>query len=82
LIKEFSNEEQVTARTPPTFLAHAVDDAAVPPEHSQSFYEALKTHQVPAEYLQLAGGGHGLNGYKGPYWDAWQKRSLEWLAEQ
>jgi hypothetical protein len=22
-----------------------------------------------------------LNGYKGPVWDAWQKQSLEWLAE-
>jgi acetyl esterase/lipase len=82
LIKEFSNELQVTDRTPPTFLAHARDDEAVPPAHSQSFYEALKAQHVPTEYLELEGGGHGLNGYKGPYWDAWQKRSLEWLAEQ
>ena len=26
-------------------------------------------------------GGHGLNGYKGPMWDAWQEQSLAWLAE-
>lgn len=82
LVDLFSNEKQVTDRTPPTFLAHAKDDRPVPPENSQMFYEALKANKVPAEYLELASGGHGLNGYKGPMWDAWQKRSLEWLAER
>ena len=28
------------------------------------------------------GGGYGLNGYQGPMWDAWQTKSLEWLAKQ
>jgi len=28
----------------------------------------------------VRGRGHGLNGYKGPMWDAWQAQSLEWLA--
>jgi len=78
----YSNERQVTAQTPPAFMAHAKDDTAVPPENSQNFCDALKAHGVAAEYLELASGGHGLNGYKGPMWDAWQKRSLEWLAEQ
>lgn len=32
--------------------------------------------------MGFSAGGHGLNGYRGPMWDAWQKRSLEWLAEQ
>lgn len=81
LIDHFSNEKQVTPKTPPTFLAHAKDDRPVPPENSRMFYEALKTHKVPAEYLELPSGGHGLNGYKGPMWDAWQSRSLAWLAE-
>lgn len=82
LVELFSNEKQVTDRTPPTFLAHAKDDKAVPSEHSQMFLDALKAHKVPAEYLELPSGGHGLNGYKGPMWDAWQARSLEWLAQQ
>lgn len=81
LIKQFSNEKQVTPHTPPTFLAHALNDKAVPPENSKSFYEALRANKVPAEYLELPTGGHGLNGYKGPMWDEWQKRSLLWLAE-
>ncbi|QEL19775.1 alpha/beta hydrolase [Limnoglobus roseus] len=80
-VKQFSNEVQVTAKTPPTFLAHAKDDRAVVPENSKAFYEALLTHKVPAKYLELPSGGHGLNGYKGPMWDAWQTKSLAWLSE-
>jgi acetyl esterase/lipase len=78
----FSNELQVTEKTPPIFLAHAKDDTKVSPEQSRLMYEALKARRIATEYLELPSGGHGLNGYKGPMWDAWQKRSLEWLAEQ
>jgi dipeptidyl aminopeptidase/acylaminoacyl peptidase len=81
LVDLFSNEKQVTDKTPPAFLAHALDDKPVPPDNSRAFYEALKAHQVAAEYLELPSGGHGLNGYKGPMWDAWQTKSLEWLAQ-
>lgn len=82
LLELFSNEKQVTAQTPPTFLAHALDDKVVAPDNSRAFYEALRSRGVPAEFLELPSGGHGLNGYKGPMWDAWQSRSLEWLAEE
>jgi acetyl esterase/lipase len=78
----FSNEKQVSDRTPPMFLAHAQDDKLVTPDNSRMLYEALKAHHVAAEYLQLPSGGHGLNGYQGPMWDAWQARSLQWLSEQ
>jgi acetyl esterase/lipase len=81
LVDLFSNEKQVTAKTPPAFLAHAKDDKAVVPENSKVFYDALQMHKVPAKYLELPSGGHGLNGYKGPMWDAWQEQSLAWLAE-
>ncbi|QVL34943.1 alpha/beta hydrolase [Telmatocola sphagniphila] len=81
LIKLFSNETQVSDKTPPAFLAHAKDDGVVVPENSKMFYEALLAHKVPAKYLELASGGHGLNGYKGPMWDAWQTQSLAWLVE-
>ncbi len=81
LVALFSNEKQVTAKTPPAFLAHAKDDKPVPPDNSKAFYEALQAQKVPAKYLELPSGGHGLNGYKGPMWDAWQEQSLAWLAE-
>ncbi len=81
LIELYSNEKQVTARTPPTFLAHAEDDVPVPPIHSRLFYEALQARKIPSDWLRLPSGGHGLNGYKGPMWDAWQEKSLAWLRE-
>lgn len=82
LIEEFSSEKQVTDHTPPVFLAHAKDDTVVVPRNSELFAEALKAHHVPCEYLELPSGGHGLNGYKGPSWDAWQAASLKWLEKQ
>lgn len=81
-IELFSNERQVTKDTPPAFLAHAVDDRPVPPVNSRLFHAALQENGVPSEYLELPDGGHGLNGYKGPSWDAWQRESLLWLAKR
>ncbi len=80
-VKLFSNEMQITAKTPPAFLAHAKDDTVVVLENSKVFYDALQAQKVPSKYLELASGGHGLNGYKGPMWDAWQTQSLAWLGE-
>ena len=80
LVKQFSNELQITEQTCPTYLTHALDDKIVSPENSRLFHEGLKSKNVPTEYLPLASGGHGLNGYKGPMWDAWQSGSLKWLA--
>ncbi|MEI9893742.1 MAG: alpha/beta hydrolase [Chthoniobacter sp.] len=82
VIEQFSNEKHVTPQTPPTFLAHALNDTMVPPENSRLFFEALQASHVPAKFLELPSGGHGLNGYKGPMWDAWQTQSLAWLGEQ
>ena len=78
----FSNEKQVTEKTPPMFLTHAVDDTAVPSTNSKTLFDALQAAKIPSKYLELPSGGHGLNGYQGPMWDAWQKQSLEWLVEQ
>jgi acetyl esterase/lipase len=82
LIRRFSNETQVDAHTPPAFLAHALDDKVVNPDNSKDFHAALLAHQVASEYLELPSGGHGLNGYKGEMWTAWQTRSLAWLTSQ
>ncbi len=82
LIDLFSNEKQVTAKTPPAFLTHARTDAVVPVAHSQMFHEALKAKGIAAELQEFPKGNHGYNGYKGEEWDAWQKRSLEWLGER
>ena len=82
LVALFSNEKQVTSKTPPAYLAHARDDGPVSCENSRLFHRALEMATVPTEYLELPSGGHGLNGYKGPMWDAWQAGSLKWLRAQ
>jgi hypothetical protein len=42
-------------------------------------HAALEANKVPTEYLELPSGGHGLNGYQGPMWIAWQEHFLKWL---
>lgn len=81
LLQRFSTERQVGAETPPTYLAHALDDKVVPIENSRAFASAMKVAKRPVVLLELPTGGHGFNGYKGPSWDAWQAGSLVWLAE-
>src|SRR5207245_778328 len=41
LVESMSNDQQVTAQTPPTFLCHTNADAGVVPENSVLFYLAL-----------------------------------------
>ena len=80
MIRRYSNEKHVTRDTPPTFLAHAIDDEPVPPENSRQFAAALKANGVPVELLELPSGGHGLNGCRGPLWELWKTAALKWLA--
>jgi len=81
LVQRFSCDRQVTGQTPPTFIAHAIDDTGVVIEHSRRYRAACEAHGVPVKLLELPNGGHGLNGYKGPSWDAWQRESLDWIAQ-
>lgn len=78
-LNRFSTHLQVTANTPPAFLAHAENDTTVPIQHSELFYQSLLKHNVPARLLRLPEGGHGLNRYQGPMWEQWQTEALEWL---
>jgi acetyl esterase/lipase len=60
MVAYYSNELQVTAQTPPTFLVHAEDDKAVPVENSIGFYLACLKNAVPAEMHLYPSGGHGF----------------------
>jgi len=81
-VEYYSNEKQVTAETPPVFLAHAKDDSLVPADNSRLFYAAMQAHGVRGQYLELPSGNHGLNGHTGPMWEAWKVQSLRWLAAE
>lgn len=82
LVRRYSNELQVTAETPPTFLVHAGDDGAVPVANSLLFYQALLDHHVPAELHVYPHGGHGFSLAlgKGRVQD-WTQLCARWLKE-
>lgn len=80
LIASLSNEKQVTADTPPTFLWHTTEDTAVPPENSIFFYLALRRVKAPAELHIFEHGRHGLGLAKNiPGVSLWPKLCEEWL---
>jgi acetyl esterase/lipase len=80
LARLYSNEWQVTAQTPPTFLVHATDDKSVPVENSLLFYQALKDNNVPAEMHVYPKGGHGFGLAVGRgYLETWTDRLVDWM---
>ncbi len=60
LAENLSNEKQVTADTPPTFIFHTGADTGVPVENSLAFYQALRKAKVPAEMHIYQEGPHGV----------------------
>ncbi len=75
-----SNEHQVTAETPPTFLWHTADDAGVPVDNSLLFAAALARCRVPFELHVFASGPHGLGlAPQDPHVGAWSRLAGEWL---
>ena len=79
-INYFSNELQVTAKTPPAFFVHAGDDAAVPVENSIRYYQACINNKVPAEMHLYPKGGHGFGMYNKTTTDNWMERLKNWLS--
>ena len=54
-----SNEDHVTADTPPAFLYQTANDAAVPMINSILYFQALRKAGVPAELHIFENGPHG-----------------------
>jgi acetyl esterase/lipase len=79
LLDSFSNELQVTSKTPPAFLVHASDDDAVPVMNSVTFYEALVKYKIPAEIHLYKGGGHGFGMHNTTTNDDWMERCKNWM---
>lgn len=80
LVENLSNEKQVTSETPPTFLVHANDDNAVPPENSIAFYLALREAKVPAEMHIYEKGSHGFGpGVGKGACSSWMVRCADWM---
>jgi acetyl esterase/lipase len=80
LLRLLSNETQVTAETPPTFLVTTTDDASVPVENSLLFFQALRSAGVPAELHVFRTGRHGFGlAPDDPVLAAWLQLCEAWL---
>lgn len=80
MITLLSNETQVTADTPPTFLWHTANDSGVPVENSLLFASALSKNKVPFELHVFPDGRHGLGlAQEHPQVKVWTKLCEKWL---
>ena len=67
LVKDLSNELQVTKETPPCFIFHTVEDTAVPVENALLFAGALRRAGVPFDLHIYERGKHGIGLGSQPY---------------
>jgi acetyl esterase/lipase len=84
LVEFYSNEKQVTAKTPPTFLFHTEEDKAVPIENSRLFKAACEKVGVPVELVEYEKGPHGVGlgtNSKLPLAE-WPMKLEEWLKKR
>jgi len=82
LRKQLSNERNVTARTPPTFLLSTSEDTVVAPENTVEFYLALRMAGVPAEMHVFEKGPHGVGlDLENPGLGIWPLLLTNWLRQ-
>jgi acetyl esterase/lipase len=80
MVTLLSNELQVTAQTPPTFLFSTTDDATVPVANSILFYSALVKAKVPVEMHIYKHGAHGAGlAPNNPELRTWPGLVLDWM---
>lgn len=60
LVKQYSNELQVTKNTPPAFLAQAMNDPSVPVQSTIDYALALRKYHIPCELHLYERGRHGF----------------------
>lgn len=85
LIRLLSNEEQVTADTPPCFIWHTWEDKAVKVENSLQFAAALQRAGVPFDLHIYEKGRHGIGLNDKPPFDnahPWSRDLAFWLKER
>ena len=86
LVRELSNELQVTKETPPCFIWHTFEDTAVPVENSLQFAAALRRAGVPFDLHIYQKGVHGLglgsHDYDPAKWHPWTQDCIFWLKAQ
>lgn len=80
LARSLSNDTQVTAATPPTFIYHTNADTVVPVENSIHYFLALRKAGVPVELHVFKEGRHGTGlGLSDPALAEWPTLLINWL---
>ncbi len=86
LLRNLSNELQVTPGTPPTFVWHTFEDAVVPVANALLFAAALERNRVPFDLHIYQKGRHGIGlGARPPEFEGaheWTTDLVFWLREQ
>ncbi|KQT16125.1 hypothetical protein ASG31_14235 [Chryseobacterium sp. Leaf404] len=79
-IKEYSMQNSVTEKTPPTILFHAQNDNAVPVINSILYYEAMNKNKVKGALFIFPEGEHNIGiSNKTELTDNWKKICADWL---
>lgn len=82
LISEYSMQNRVTEKTPPTILFHAQNDNAVPVINSILYYEAMIKNKVKGAMFIFPKGEHNIGiSNKTELTDNWKKLCANWLGE-
>lgn len=80
-IQLFSNELQVTSKTPPAFLMHARDDKGVSVENSLAFINALEKAKVAHASFFYEKGGHGFGLNNSTSDVKWMDKVKDWMKK-
>lgn len=81
-IAEYSMQNRVTEKTPPTILFHAQNDNAVPVINSILYYEAMIKNKVKGAMFIFPQGEHNIGiSNKTELTDNWKKLCADWLGE-
>ncbi|HRZ97537.1 MAG TPA: alpha/beta hydrolase [Paludibacter sp.] len=81
MVKYFSNALQVTAKTPPAFMMHSIDDGVVPVQNSIEYALEMKKHNIPCELhiYERGGHGYGLGKWSAGTESTWTEACEKWL---
>lgn len=79
-IKEYSMQNRVTEKTPPTILFHAQNDPAVPVFNSMMYYEAMIKNKVKGALFIFPEGKHNIGvSNTSELTDNWKEVCSDWL---
>jgi acetyl esterase/lipase len=82
LVEKYSNELQVTIKTPPAFIVVAENDKTVNPQNSLLFYQALHEKNISASLHVFPQGAHSIGLQNNPgSTNLWKELCELWLVE-